>query len=57
MYLRDFTSRNDGWLAVNKVSCDRGFTGKNTKRFGWQDLLDDVASGFIDPIVVHGPNL
>jgi DNA invertase Pin-like site-specific DNA recombinase len=53
MYIRDFISRNDGWLAVNKVYCDNGFTGKNTKRFGLQDLLDDVASGFIDQIVVY----
>jgi len=32
---------------------DKGFSGKNTNRPGYQKLMDDIGKGFIDKVVVY----
>ncbi len=43
----------DGWVLVDRVYEDGGYSGKNIDRPGFQRLLADIAAGEIDIVVVH----
>ncbi len=47
------SQRHEGWKVVNKVYEDGGYSGGNMQRPGLKELLDDVAKGLIDIIVVY----
>ncbi|HSQ97579.1 MAG TPA: recombinase family protein [Rickettsiales bacterium] len=43
----------DGWVLINKRYDDGGFSGGNLDRPALKDLMSDVASGFIDKIIIY----
>ena len=47
------SQRHESWKVVNKVYEDGGYSGGNMQRPGLKELLDDVAKGQIDIIVVY----
>ena len=47
------SQRHEGWKVVIKVYEDGGYSGGNMQRPGLKELLDDVAKGLIDIIVVY----
>ena len=47
------SQRHEGWKVVNKIYEDGGYSGGNMQRPGLKLLLDDVANGQIDIIVVY----
>ena len=47
------SQRHDGWKVVNEIYEDGGYSGGNMQRPGLKELLDDVAKGQIDIIVVY----
>jgi site-specific DNA recombinase len=47
------SQRLEGWKVVSKVYEDGGYSGGNMQRPGLKELLDDVAKGLIDIIVVY----
>jgi site-specific DNA recombinase len=47
------SQRHEGWKVVNKIYEDGGYSGGNLQRPGLKELLDDVAKGLIDIIVVY----
>lgn len=44
---------SDGWVVVNKRYDDGGFSGGNLDRPALRELINDVASGLIDKIVIY----
>jgi DNA invertase Pin-like site-specific DNA recombinase len=42
-----------GWVAIDRLYEDRGYAGSHTRRPALQDLLQDVADGLVDMVVVH----
>ena len=47
------SQRHEGWHALSKQYDDGGFSGGNMNRPALQQLLEDIASGLIDTIVVY----
>lgn len=45
--------RHEGWVPVDAVYDDAGWSGGTTERPGYQRLLRDAEDGLIDAIVVH----
>lgn len=41
------------WVPTDRIYEDRGYSGSNIRRPGLQELLLDVADGFVDIVVVH----
>ena len=47
------SQRSEGWLVLPEHYDDGGFTGGNLERPALKRLLDDVAAGRIDCVVVY----
>lgn len=53
IYARDFIAEHENWVALEKIYCDDGYTGGNTKRPALRALLKDVEAGRIYNIIVY----
>jgi site-specific DNA recombinase len=53
IYARQFIAECENWVALDHVYCDNGYSGKNLERPAFQALLQDVATGLVDRIVVY----
>ncbi len=42
-----------GWLLVDTIYEDRGYSGSHMRRAGFRSLLNDIKLGLIDVVVVH----
>jgi site-specific DNA recombinase len=47
------SQRHEGWVEIDKLYDDGGFTGGNMERPALKQLLDDINAGLIDCIVVY----
>lgn len=47
------SQRHEGWHALAKQYDDGGFSGGNMNRPALKQLLEDIASGLVDTIVVY----
>src|ERR1039458_6571654 len=47
------SQRHEGWQVVTKKYDDGGFSGGNMNRPALKQLLEDIAAGLIDTIVVY----
>ena len=47
------SQRHEGWHALSKEYDDGGFSGGNMNRPALKQLLEDIAAGLIDTIVVY----
>ena len=47
------SQRHEGWITIDQGYDDGGFSGGNTNRPSLKRLLDDVADGRIDVVVVY----
>ena len=47
------SQRHEGWITIDQGYDDGGFSGGNTNRPSLKRLLDDVADGHIDVVVVY----
>mgnify|MGYP000300578552 CR=1 FL=1 len=50
------SQKHEGWVATTKVYDDGGFSGGNLHRPALQELMQDMAKGEIDIIVVYKTN-
>jgi site-specific DNA recombinase len=48
-----YIARQEGWAVVDERYDDGGFTGANIERPAFQRLLEDIAAGKIDIVVVY----
>lgn len=47
------SQRHEGWVEIDKLYDDGGFTGGNMERPALKQLLEDIKAGMIDCIVVY----
>ncbi len=47
------SQRHEGWVEIDKLYDDGGFTGGNMERPALKQLLEDIKAGLIDCIVVY----
>jgi DNA invertase Pin-like site-specific DNA recombinase len=52
MFVREVVARHENWRVV-KVYSDHAFTGENTNRPAFKELVRDIKAGLIDKIVVY----
>lgn len=47
------SQRHEGWVEIDKLYDDGGFTGGNMERPALKRLMDDINAGLIDCVVVY----
>ena len=47
------SQKHEGWTAISKIYDDGGFSGGNIERPALQELLNDIAAGQIQTVVVY----